>query len=184
MKRFLYIIFTILAPLCYGQKTALNARLTHFTTTEEFIKEKVDIPLYTISGRIISYDCPVYQGVEDPEFMNPKWFYRKYTRLYLRRGSVNDTNRVVIKDFQSDSTGKFQFKLSAGVYSVITAEQIHPLTADLKEGEAVADGLSYYYYQKGWWKNPLYVLKVNADIEELELIYPVYCPPPTGPMPM
>jgi len=90
-------------------------------------------------------------------------------KFYIRKGEVNDTNKVILKSFESDSKGNFSFSLPNGTYSIIVEEQLHAINpSDYSKEFEVADEKCLL----DWWSKPYFILRIkDSDIKQLNFSF-------------
>lgn len=89
-------------------------------------------------------------------FAKPRPFPDK--TFYIKEGTTNTEKAKVITSFTTKADGSFSFQLPKGIYSIIVAEQLHPISA--KDLENKNQKVDEQCLQK-WWKTPYSVLEVK-----------------------
>lgn len=130
---------------------------------------------FTISGKVDQLFT--YCGGARPtqrtldELSQPKPFEGKI--FYIKEGNANTKEGNVITSFTTKADGSFSFQLPKGVYSIIVAEQLKPITsADFENKNLKVDEQCL---QK-WWKTPYHILEVkNQNISDLYFLIKHQC---------
>ena len=142
------------------------------TISNNTIKEK---KTFTISGKVDQLHS--YCGGARPtqeildEFSQPKPYPDKI--FYVKEGNTNNIDGKVIASFTTKQDGSFSFQLPKGTYSIIVAEQLHPIQGkDFANKDLKVDEICL---QK-WWKTPYKILDVkDQNISDLYFLFKHRC---------
>lgn len=141
---FLIVLFSI---ACHSSKTVIKT------------SQKVE-KYFRISGKVEQRSN--YCGGARPtaeilaRFAIPKPFPAK--TFYIKEGNSNTLKAKLITSFTTKEDGSFSFQLPKGIYSIIVAEQLHPISA--KDLENKNQKVDEQCLQK-WWKTPYSIIEVK-----------------------
>jgi len=130
--------------------------------------------IQTVSGRVtrIPAFCggkPLADRIDRPVVAVP--YANK--RFHVIKGSTDTPSRQIVLSFTSDSTGRFSFRVPAGVYAILVDEQVQPADASRYESRFVKMDRTCF---AAWWAKPYYDLRVgNSNIEELNFEFTQRC---------
>jgi hypothetical protein len=129
--------------------------------------------MYNVSGSIMltSSFCGGARPNEEMmmEAERPKPYVGK--TLYVRRGMSNSAKEKIILKFTANKAGEFNFRLPAGTYVIIQAEQVNAYDSTKVERRQYIN--VDHACMREWWVKPLYVLEV-IDKDVKGLVFPFH----------